>query len=164
MAGAGSSAALHTPYGHRLERQRYYCLLIGFLTNFCNTINWTSFSAVSTSAALFYEESLTAINSLAYVFAVTFIPLMPVAIWFLERFGLKHSVRFSNCQLICDQCQLGLACFFNASGASIRFAATFAATKKLAFVLTIVGQILCAMAQPFTFGGISALFLQVDIL
>jgi FLVCR family MFS transporter 7 len=95
-----------------------------------STIQWLTFAPVSTSSALYFNVSETAINWLSTGFLFSFAVSSPLVIYLLHR-GPKDSILAASALLLI--------------GNWIRYAGT----RAKIFGLVMFGQILTGLAQPF---------------
>ena len=99
--------------------QRWLALGIFSLHEMTNNMMWIMFSPISTIAACYYDVSLFWINSLSWIFMVTYVVFLLPSTWFLEKFGLRATaivggclntvgawVRFAGSGEIVDRCSL----------------------------------------------------------
>ena len=73
-----------------------------------NNMIWITFSPITNVAQCYYNVSLFWVNSLSWVYFLTYIILSFPALWYLEKFGLKWTAVFGGT--------------LNAAGAWLRFA------------------------------------------
>ncbi|XP_054842995.1 solute carrier family 49 member A3 isoform X2 [Eublepharis macularius] len=124
------------PSGFQLYRRRWLVLAAACLLNCSNAMLWLTFAPVADKTAEHFRISLDTVNWLSLVYLVISVPFGLVAIWMLDTIGLK--------------CVVILCAWLNMVGSIVR---AFSAIDVLSLgslnvVYLLVGQCLCAMAQP----------------
>ncbi|KAL5038624.1 hypothetical protein BDV3_006245 [Batrachochytrium dendrobatidis] len=119
----------------QLYSRRFLVAFSVFLGNLSNSALWTTYSAVTPSASEYYGASSFMINILALVFLILYIPLSPVASWCLDVKGLRISII--------------LGCWLTAVGAGVRWAGCYLESPTSRYAITLLGQCLASIAQPF---------------
>lgn len=97
------------------------------------TTQWLSFSAVANTAADFYSTNPSIINWLSTGFLFAFVVAAPATIWTLHTGGPRRAIITASVLILL--------------GNWIRYAGT--RTSPPSFGLTMFGQILIGLAQPF---------------
>ncbi|KAG0274371.1 hypothetical protein BGZ95_009858 [Linnemannia exigua] len=129
----------HHPIVYRTYKARYFGLFAVVLLNIATTFVWLTYSSVPEAAASYLNCSsfLVSVTSILYFFA--FIVMAPVSGWMFEKRGIKKSLLFgAGIQVL---------------GAWLRYFGHFVEstpennTGRL--VLTLLGQVIAAGAQPF---------------
>lgn len=92
----------------KVYRKRWLVLAVFFFHLVGTNIAWITVGSIATEAECYYDVNVFWINSLSYVFYVTYVMFFGVATWFLERYGLRWSAIIGGC--------------FNAAGTWLRFA------------------------------------------
>ena len=92
-----------TAYPHR-----WFALAIFISHEITSNMMWITFSPISTIATCYYGVSLFWINSLSWIFMLTYVVLLYPATWVLERHGLRVTAIVGGC--------------LNTAGAWMRFA------------------------------------------
>ena len=92
-----------TAYPHR-----WFALAIFISHEITSNMMWITFSPISTIATCYYGVSLFWINSLSWIFMLTYVVLLYPATWVLERHGLRVTAIVGGC--------------LNTAGAWLRFA------------------------------------------
>jgi MFS family permease len=110
---------------------------VGFvmLANAIIQFDWLTFAPMTDASAAYYHVSTDTVGLFALCFAVLFLPLGIPAGWYIDRFGVRASLRVAGILL--------------AAGAVVRAVDGFAGA--------LTGQILLAVAQPIIMSVISPL-------
>ncbi|KAJ3010510.1 UNVERIFIED_CONTAM: Major facilitator super domain-containing protein 7 [Siphonaria sp. JEL0065] len=114
---------------------RFVVLLAVFLGNINNAIVWSTYAAVTPSAALHYGVSSERINQLVLFFDVCFFPFAFVAPYVLDVYGLRPSVLIGT--------------WVTVLGTGVRWLSGFA-SEGYTIPLLFTGQLLAALVNPFT--------------
>ncbi|XP_077201707.1 LOW QUALITY PROTEIN: solute carrier family 49 member A3 [Paroedura picta] len=122
--------------GFQVYRRRWLVLAAVCLLNCSNAMLWLSFAPVADKTSEYFDITLDMVNWLALVYLVISIPFGLVAIWMLDTFGLK--------------CVVILCAWLNMAGSIVRVLSVINVLSlgSLNVVYLLVGQCLCAMAQP----------------
>ncbi|CAO3672589.1 unnamed protein product [Umbelopsis ramanniana] len=105
------------------------------LLNIVTALNWTIFAPAPQFAADYFNTSLSNINWFANVYLLCYLVSSPLSSLAFERYSLKFGiVTGAALQLL---------------GAWLRYFSTFVQNETGKFALAMIGQILCALAQPF---------------
>jgi len=118
---------------YRLDKRRFIGLAQLVLLNVIVSWDWLTFAAVSGTSASFFDVSEATINWLSTAFLFAFVPVSPLVIWTLNRYGTKSSILVSSSLVLL--------------GNWIRYAGTRASPPRYGVVL--FGQIIIGFAQPF---------------
>ncbi|KAL4945367.1 hypothetical protein BDV06DRAFT_209478 [Aspergillus oleicola] len=118
---------------YRVYKRRFFGLAQLVLLNVIVSWDWLTFSAVSTTAAEYYGVSESAINWLSTGYLFAFCVSSPVVIFTLNKGGPKPAILVTSSLLLV--------------GNWIRYAG--AKANGGIFGLTMFGQILIGLAQPF---------------
>lgn len=121
----------HTKY--RVYKIRWFGLSQLILLNIVVSWDWLSFSAVANTAADFYSTNPSIINWLSTGFLFAFVAAAPATIWTLHTGGPRLAIIIASILILL--------------GNWIRYAGT--RTSPPSFGLTMFGQILIGLAQPF---------------
>ncbi|KAL4932233.1 putative cell surface receptor/MFS transporter (FLVCR) [Aspergillus undulatus] len=119
--------------GYRVYKRRFWGLAQLVLLNIIVSWDWLTFSAVSTTAAKYYNISESAINWLSTGYLFAFCVSSPVVIFTLNKGGPRPAIIVTSSLLLV--------------GNWIRYAG--AKAYGGIFGLTMFGQILIGLAQPF---------------
>ncbi len=87
---------------------RWLVLAVFFLHVLYTNLAWSNVDSIADLAECYYNVDVFWINSLSYMFYVTYVLFFVLATWFLGRFGLRWAAIVSGC--------------FGAAGAWIKFA------------------------------------------
>ena len=118
---------------YRVYKSRYFGLAQLVLLNIIVSWDWLTFAAVSSTSAVYFDVSETAISWLSTAFLFAFLPLAPLVIWTLNKGGPKPSILVASVLALL--------------GNWIRYAGTRATPSR--FGVVMFGQILIGFAQPF---------------
>ncbi|CAD6575817.1 MAG: hypothetical protein ASARMPRED_007476 [Alectoria sarmentosa] len=121
----------HTEY--RVYKIRWFGLTQLILLNVVVSWDWLSFSAVANTAADFYSTNPSIINWLSTGFLFAFVVASPATIWTLHTGGPRLAIITASILILL--------------GNWIRYAGT--RTSPPSFGLTMFGQFLIGLAQPF---------------
>ncbi|XP_074641190.1 solute carrier family 49 member A3-like isoform X2 [Tubulanus polymorphus] len=105
------------------------------MLNLSNAMLWISFSPIADVTAEFYHVDSMSVNWLSLVYLIACIPFGVVASWLIDSVGLRAS--------------LLTGAVFNITGCVIRLISGMAFVSNHAFLFAMIGQCLCAVAQPF---------------
>jgi FLVCR family MFS transporter 7 len=129
----------HHPVVYRTYKARYFGLFAIVLLNIATTFVWLTYSSVPEAAEAYLNCSsfLVSVTSILYFFA--FIVMAPVSGWMFEKRGIKKSLLFgAGIQVL---------------GAWLRYFGHFVGStpenRTGRLVLTLLGQVIAAGAQPF---------------
>ncbi|KAF2089363.1 MFS general substrate transporter [Saccharata proteae CBS 121410] len=117
---------------YRVYKRRWFGLCQLVLLNVVVSWDWLTFSAVSTSAAEYFNTTEGTINWLSTAFLFAFVVISPLTIWTLNR-GVKPAIITASVLTLV--------------GNWIRYAGSRAAGGH--FGVVMFGQILIGLAQPF---------------
>lgn len=134
-AGGGEDAPCPArPPRTALSPRRFVVLLIFSLYSLVNAFQWIQYSSISNVFEDFYEVSPLHINWLSMVYMVAYVPLIFPATWLLDTRGLRLTALLGS----------GLNCL----GAWVKCGSV----QRHLFWVTMLGQILCSVAQVFILG------------
>ena len=123
---------------YTLYRSRWFMLSLFCLSTGSNAALWTTFAPISTDASIFFFNNTTsyvAVNMIALLYQICYLPGTIMASVLVERAGLRSAV------------VAGTA--LTAVGAGVRYAAAHAlGGSTTSYALVLCGQALCAVAQP----------------
>ena len=88
-------------------KTRWLVLAVFFLHLVDTNITWSNVDSIADLAKCYYNVDVLWINSLSYLYFVTYTLFFILATWFLENYGLRWAAIVSGC--------------FNAVGAWLRF-------------------------------------------
>ncbi|KAI9375297.1 major facilitator superfamily domain-containing protein [Aspergillus egyptiacus] len=118
---------------YKVYKRRFWGLAQLVLLNIVVSWDWLTFSAISTTAAEYFEVSESAINWLSTGYLFAFCAASPIVIFTLNKGGPKPAIIATSSLLLV--------------GNWIRYAGTKANGGM--FGVTMFGQILIGLAQPF---------------
>lgn len=118
---------------YRTYKRRFFGLAQLVLLNIIVSWDWLSFAAISSTAANFFDVSESSINWLSTAFLFAFLPMAPLVIFTLNRFGPKASILASSALVLV--------------GNWIRYGGTRASPPR--FGVVMFGQVLIGFSQPF---------------
>ncbi|KAJ0424441.1 major facilitator superfamily domain-containing protein [Aspergillus carlsbadensis] len=119
--------------GYKVYKRRFWGLAQLVLLNIVVSWDWLTFSAVSTTAAEYYDVSESVINWLSTGYMFAFCVASPVVIFTLNKGGPKPAIMVTSTLLLV--------------GNWIRYAG--AKAQGGIFGVTMFGQILIGLSQPF---------------
>ena len=135
LAGSSSSAP------PRLYRARWLMLALYSLVSGVNSMVWISISSISSIAMEYYGVSDATVNMLPVSFYLIYVPLVPPAVWLLERHGLRPT--------------LLVAASFLAAGCATRAAGVDPTPGAFGYVLA--GNCIISISTPFIFACTTSL-------
>ena len=118
---------------YRVHGIRWFGLIQLILLNIVVSWDWLSFSPVANTAAEFYSTNPSIINWLSIAFQFAFVAAAPCTIYVLHKGGPRLAMVTASILIL--------------AGNWIRYGGTRTATPS--FGLTMFGQILIGVAQPF---------------
>ncbi|XP_072026670.1 solute carrier family 49 member A3-like isoform X2 [Amphiura filiformis] len=121
---------------YRVYKRRWYVLAVLCVLNISNAMAWITVAPVADKAAAYFGVSLEQINWLSIIFGLG-IPVGFIASWVLDTYGLRTG--------------LLLGAWLNIIGLVIRYISSVhkIIPSDYSFSVVIVGQSICAIAQPF---------------
>uniref|UniRef100_A0A8C4V2G3 Uncharacterized protein n=1 Tax=Falco tinnunculus TaxID=100819 RepID=A0A8C4V2G3_FALTI len=120
--------------GVRLSRRRWAVLLLFSSYSLCNAFQWIQYGSIHNIFVRFYDVSAFAINWLSMSYMLTYIPLLFPVAWLLDRRGLRLIALAGSA--------------LNALGAWVKLGSL----KPHLFPVTVLGQVICSLAQVFILG------------
>ncbi|XP_077781693.1 choline/ethanolamine transporter FLVCR1 [Podarcis muralis] len=118
----------------RLSKRRLVVLVIFSLYSLVNAFQWIQYSILTNVFTRYYNVSNSQIDWLSMTYMVTYIPLIFPATWLLDTRGLRITALLGS----------GLNCL----GAWIKCTSV----QPNLYVVTLVAQIVCSVAQVFILG------------
>ncbi|XP_033000688.1 feline leukemia virus subgroup C receptor-related protein 1 [Lacerta agilis] len=118
----------------RLSKRRLVVLVIFSLYSLVNAFQWIQYSILTSVFTRYYNVSNSQIDWLSMSYMVTYIPLIFPATWLLDTRGLRITALLGS----------GLNCL----GAWIKCTSV----QPNLYVVTLVAQIVCSIAQVFILG------------
>ncbi|XP_063150938.1 solute carrier family 49 member A3 [Candoia aspera] len=125
-----------SPLTFKVYKRRWFILTVVCLVNCSNAMLWLTFAPVADITAQRFHTSLDMVNWLSTVFPVISVPVGFAAIWILDTIGLR--------------CAVLLSAWLNMLGSVIRVFSVVDGMSlgSLNYIYLLVGQCLCAGAQP----------------
>ncbi|NWR71276.1 FLVC2 protein, partial [Centropus unirufus] len=118
----------------RLSRRRWAVLVLFSSYSLCNAFQWIQYGSVNNIFVRFYGVSAFAIDWLSMSYMLAYIPLLFPVAWLLDRKGLRL-IALAGAAL-------------NALGAWVKLGSL----KPYLFPVTVLGQVICSLAQVFILG------------
>ncbi|XP_007530210.1 heme transporter FLVCR2 [Erinaceus europaeus] len=122
------------PGSIRLSLRRWVVVLVFSGYSMCNAFQWIQYSAISNVFTHFYGVSTFAVDWLSMCYMLAYIPLLPPVAWLLDKAGLR-AIALAGA---------GLNCL----GAWVKLGSL----KPHLFPVTVLGQVICSVAQVFILG------------
>ncbi|KAM5290702.1 choline/ethanolamine transporter FLVCR2-like [Glossophaga mutica] len=135
-----SSSAHPSSSGHedftviKVSKRRWAVVLLFSCYSMCNAFQWIQYGSISNVFMYFYEVSPFAIDWLSMCYMLTYIFLLLPVAWLLEKFGLR-AISIAGSALNC-------------LGAWVKLGNL----QPHLFTVTILGQVICSVAQVFILG------------
>ncbi|XP_030308474.1 feline leukemia virus subgroup C receptor-related protein 2 isoform X1 [Calypte anna] len=137
-AGAMGQAAVCGPVAAtaevQLSRRRWAVVLLFSSYSLCNAFQWIQYGSISNIFVRFYGVSAFAIDWLSMSYMLTYIPLLFPVSWLLDKRGLRLIALAGSA--------------LNALGAWVKLGSL----KQHLFPVTVLGQVICSLAQVFILG------------
>lgn len=118
----------------RLTWRRWLIVILFSSYSFCNAFQWIQYGSINLIFAGFYDVTPFAIDWLSMCYMIVYIPLLFPVAWLLDLKGLRLIALAGSA--------------LNCLGAWVK---TGSAEPHL-FPVTILGQIICSLAQVFILG------------
>lgn len=118
----------------KVSRRRWAVVLLFSCYSMCNAFQWIQYSSISNIFMRFYGVSAFAIDWLSMCYMLTYIPLLLPVAWLLEKFGLR-TIALTGSALNC-------------LGAWVKLGSL----EPHLFPVTVLGQVICSVAQVFILG------------
>ena len=132
LAAAGEAAAATAEV--RLSRRRWAVVLLFSSYSLCNAFQWIQYGSINNVFVRFYGVSAFAIDWLSMSYMLTYIPLLFPVAWLLDKRGLRFIALAGSA--------------LNALGAWVKLGSL----KPHLFPVTVLGQVICSLAQVFILG------------
>ncbi|GMT06733.1 hypothetical protein PENTCL1PPCAC_28907 [Pristionchus entomophagus] len=130
-----TDAAKNDQPQYQQYRRRYWYAIVVIIINLSNAMSWISFAPISYHTNAYYDNDYAAIL-MNVIFMVFSIPFGFVAVWMIDRFGLRGG------------CYFGAV--LNLIGNILRFIPSFDfVPKEDRFAIAFSGQSIAAISQPF---------------
>ncbi|KAM9653139.1 choline/ethanolamine transporter FLVCR2 isoform 3-T3 [Morphnus guianensis] len=134
LVAAGEAAAAAATAEVRLSRRRWAVVLLFSSYSLCNAFQWIQYGSINNVFVHFYGVSAFAIDWLSMSYMVTYIPLLFPVAWLLDKRGLRLIALAGSA--------------LNALGAWVKLGSL----KPHLFPITVLGQVICSLAQVFILG------------
>ncbi|XP_061854522.1 heme transporter FLVCR2 isoform X2 [Colius striatus] len=118
----------------RLSSRRWVVVLLFSSYSLCNAFQWIQYGSINNVFMHFYNVSSFAIDWLSMSYMLTYIPLLFPVAWLLDKRGLRLIALAGSA--------------LNAAGAWVKLGSL----KPHLFPVTVLGQVICSMAQVFILG------------
>lgn len=118
----------------QLSRLRWAVLLLFSCYSLCNAFQWIQYGSINNIFVHFYDVSPFAIDWLSMCYMLVYIPLLFPVAWLLDKRGLRLIALAGSA--------------LNAVGAWVKLGSL----KPHLFPVTVLGQVICALAQVFILG------------
>ncbi|XP_035575924.1 choline/ethanolamine transporter FLVCR2 isoform X2 [Canis lupus baileyi] len=118
----------------KVSKRRWVVVLLFSCYSMCNAFQWIQYGSINNIFMNFYGVSAFAIDWLSMCYMLTYIPLLLPVAWLLEKFGLR-TIALTGSALNC-------------LGAWVKLGSL----KPHLFPVTVLGQIICSVAQVFILG------------
>ena len=118
----------------KVSKRRWAVVLVFSCYSMCNAFQWIQYSSINNIFMNFYGVSAFAIDWLSMCYMLTYIPLLLPVAWLLEKFGLR-TIALTGSALNC-------------LGAWVKLGSL----KPHLFPVTLLGQVVCSVAQVFILG------------
>uniref|UniRef100_A0A8C6Y9E2 FLVCR choline and putative heme transporter 2 n=1 Tax=Naja naja TaxID=35670 RepID=A0A8C6Y9E2_NAJNA len=118
----------------RLTWRRWVIVVLFSSYSFCNAFQWIQYGSINLIFARFYDVTPFAIDWLSMCYMIVYIPLLFPVAWLLDLKGLRLIALAGSA--------------LNCLGAWVKTGSA----KPHLFPVTIVGQIICSLAQVFILG------------
>ena len=118
----------------KVSKRRWAVVLVFSCYSMCNAFQWIQCGSINNIFMNFYGVSAFAIDWLSMCYMLTYIPLLLPVAWLLEKFGLR-TIALAGSALNC-------------LGAWVKLGSL----KPHLFPVTVLGQVICSVAQVFILG------------
>ncbi|GAB6024551.1 hypothetical protein CHUAL_009704 [Chamberlinius hualienensis] len=134
-AGIDPICHLENEITYRAYKERWIIVTVYSLIQLTNGALWINFASIASYTAGYFDVESSAVNWLSMVYFVTFGPCVFVAMWIVNKYGLKIG--------------LYMACIINVTGALLRDFATYPfVADSSRYAIAIAGQALASTALP----------------
>ncbi|XP_061467774.1 heme transporter FLVCR2 isoform X2 [Rhineura floridana] len=118
----------------RLTRRRWAIVFLFSSYSFCNAFQWIQYGSINLIFARFYDVTPFTIDWLSMCYMIVYIPLLFPVAWLLDKKGLRFIALAGSA--------------LNCLGALVKIGSV----KPSLFPVTILGQVVCSLAQVFILG------------
>ncbi|NWU94319.1 FLVC2 protein, partial [Upupa epops] len=129
-----TGGAVAAPPEVRLSWRRWPVVLVFSSYSLCNAFQWIQYGSINNVFVHFYGVSSFDIDWLSMSYMIVYIPLLFPAAWLLDRRGLRLVALVGSA--------------LNALGAWVKLGSL----KPHLFPVTVLGQVICSVAQAFILG------------
>ncbi|XP_062973955.1 heme transporter FLVCR2 isoform X2 [Elgaria multicarinata webbii] len=133
-AGAPNGAVPDSLPEVRLTWRRWVIVFLFSSYSFCNAFQWIQYGSINLIFTKFYDVSSFAIDWLSMCYMIVYIPLLFPVAWLLDKKGLRLIALAGSA--------------LNCLGAWVKIGSM----KPNLFPVTVLGQIICSLAQVFILG------------
>ncbi|KAI8967551.1 major facilitator superfamily domain-containing protein [Mycotypha africana] len=120
----------------RTYKIRFYGLTVIALSNIASSLNWLAVAPVPEPSNSFFNNcGLTTINWFSNVFMLVYLLAGPLSSWVYERWSIKLGIV--------------IGAVLQTIGAWLRYFSTFVSDPTGRLALSLIGQVICAVGQPF---------------
>ncbi|CAF0830594.1 unnamed protein product [Rotaria sordida] len=117
-------------------KRRWFYLFVVCLAQISNAFIWINFSPIANLGVEYYKVSYNAINWLSLMYMIVTIPFTLPSTWLIDKLGVRAGMY--------------IGVWMNAIGSIIRcFSTLTVISAQGRFVILMIGQFLCALAQTF---------------
>lgn len=134
METLGDQSDLAPKVETKLYHRRWFMLFLFSFVSASNAFMWLQYGIISNIFMRFYNIDALAIDWLAMIYLLTYIPLILPILWFLDNRGIRDVVLVGSA--------------FNCIGAWIKIGSASPDT----FPVTFFGQFVCSVATVFILG------------
>ncbi|XP_075804215.1 choline/ethanolamine transporter FLVCR2 [Microtus pennsylvanicus] len=118
----------------KVSKRRWAVVLVFSCYSLCNAFQWIQYGSINNIFMTFYGVSAFAIDWLSMCYMLVYIPLLLPVAWMLEKFGLRAIAIIGSA--------------LNCLGAWVKLGSL----EPHLFPVTVVGQVICSVAQVFILG------------
>lgn len=126
----------------RVYKLRWFILFVICTANIANAINWIIYSPIADFTGQFYSVSYESVNYLSLVYLIISVPAGFFSFWLIDNFGIRTSVNLGSWFNFLGSLIKVLSSTDSANGTSL-------IEQSSKFTVLMIGQCLCAIAQPF---------------
>ena len=143
-SASGAHCDNGTNYEIKTYKIRWFILLVIFLINASNSINWIGYSSIADYTAMFYNVGYTSVNLLSLVFLIVSIPIGFVSVVVIDYFGIRLSLILAGWLNFIGSLLRVLSSINKANGDSL-------VPSSTQYAILMLGQVICALANTFGF-------------
>ena len=122
---------------YKTYSSRWLMLVLFCGLTFTNAFVWITFASIEVYTAEYFDVSGTAVNFLSVIYMIMYLPGSMLAAYMLSTSGFRRTII--------------VGALFNLSGSWLRYFSIFTPVSLgwLRYSVLLVGQLLCALGQPF---------------